>query len=208
MMIMNVLRRKFSLWSSVFFLLFSFSSCNNQKESAAKADNSPNRPAVNVKADQTPLKPSLSADDTRNELPPAKKHTEIVDSTLIHIKRTPCFGKCPTYHFTVYESGYAIYEGKYFVEMEGTYQAWVTKKQLDTVYEVAEKIGYFELEHEYDNPGISDLPAVHTAVNKKNKSQHVINRYNGPEKLRELEKAIDRIIPQLTWEKVSDYNNR
>ncbi|MEY3398991.1 MAG: hypothetical protein RL220_1585 [Bacteroidota bacterium] len=129
------------------------------------------------------------------------------DSTFLVYKRTPCFGMCPYFDLTIYQSGYAIYEGKNFVDMIGFYHTKFDKTALQEMMATAERIGYFSLADSYDNPHVTDLPTVTTSVMKDGSLKTVEARYKYPKELEELYQIIDEKIDIQKWTPVKTYRN-
>lgn len=129
---------------------------------------------------------------------------QLSDSVFARIQRTPCFGRCGIYTLTVFESGLVRYKGEKWVEKEGVYEAKVSPKVLDDLRDFAKRINYFELDHEYDNKSVTDLPATITSVRNEEGIKTVINRYDGPKKLSEFEQFFDSLFTSLDWKRVGD----
>ncbi len=123
---------------------------------------------------------------------------------LVAISKTPCFGTCPHFDFVMYESGYCTYDGKNFVEMEGLHEALVSKAEYDVIKEIALSIDYFNMEDEYKNQLVMDLPSTSTTVVYKKKTKTVFNYYGGPKELVKLYEVIDALIEKAEWHKIKD----
>lgn len=122
---------------------------------------------------------------------------------LVSLKRTPCYGKCPTYRITIKDNGELVYEGKRFVEKLGTHTGMVTSEDVENIQKKVKEIDYFNLEDAYDVP-ISDFPTCVTTVNMDGKEKSIMNKQNAPASLRNFEKYIDSLIDGLELKKVSD----
>ena len=132
------------------------------------------------------------------------------EKVFFSMKRTPCYGKCPTYNIIFFNDGKVIYEGKKFVPNEGKYEGQLNIKTLALIQDKIRQVDFFNLDSVYD-ARISDLPSVILEVNMDGKNHKVIDRYKGPKKLREFEKYIDNFILKLengllgdSWRKVSE----
>ena len=132
------------------------------------------------------------------------------NKAFFSMKRTPCYGKCPTYNIIFFNDGKVIYEGKKFVPNEGKYEGQLNIKTLALIQDKIRQVDFFNLDSVYD-ARISDLPSVILEVNMDGKNHKVIDRYKGPKKLREFEKYIDNFILKLengllgdSWRKVSE----
>lgn len=118
-------------------------------------------------------------------------------------KKTMCFGPCPAFTFEVTPTGAAtlfidrplrvsslseLPPGAYQAEMTDA-SAWNARMNA-----TAEQVNYASLDSLYDNPRVTDLPAVITEWNGKS----VTNRYNGPD-LTTLYAAFDEAMSALNW---------
>jgi Domain of unknown function (DUF6438) len=121
------------------------------------------------------------------------------DSTFLIYKRSPCFGMCPYFDLTIYQSGYCVYEGKNFVDMVGFYHTRVESSVLQNILKTAEGIQYFSLADSYDNPHVTDLPTTTTGIMKNNVMKQVAARYKSPKELQELYQVLDEMIEASTW---------
>jgi len=137
------------------------------------------------------------------------KLQEPEEAPFFSMRRTPCFGKCPTYEVIFYKDGKVLYEGNKFVKNEGFYAGQINIKTIALIQDKIREIDFFELDSIYDAK-ISDLPSVILEVNIDDKKHKVIDRYKGPIKLRDFEKFIDNIVLQMesgligNWEKISE----
>ncbi len=115
-------------------------------------------------------------------------------------KRTPCYGQCPTYTLMIRANGKAKLEADRFTDLEeGTYKGRVEKEELEKIREKAEAIGFFEMQEEYDNPKVTDLPSRITELSFEGKSHKVRNRHGGPDRLKELEERFAHIVEETDW---------
>ncbi len=121
------------------------------------------------------------------------------DSLLCRYERTPCFGRCPVFELTIYQSGYAVYQGKNFVDLIGFYHTTLSAASLQKISAVATEIGYFGFQEVYDNAYVTDLPTIYTELQISGERQRVMARYQAPEGLQRLYTALDEAIAQSTW---------
>ena len=82
--------------------------------------------------------------------------------------------------------------------MKGLYSANITKEQMTSIQEEAGRIGYFELEDEYD-ANITDVPSVMIMMPGPNGRKNVMDRAEAPERLKQFERFIDSILLNLDW---------
>ena len=109
-----------------------------------------------------------------------------LDSLFCRYERTPCFGRCPVFELKIYRSGYAVYEGKNFVDLIGFYHTTFTATSLQKINDTAEAIKYFSLKDSYDNPYVTDLPTITTEIHTEKHNKSVAARYQSPAELQTL----------------------
>lgn len=134
---------------------------------------------------------------------------------VITLERTMCFGSCPAYSLTIYGNGIGVYEGKFFVMVEGIQEFKLTKKQISLLVEAFEEAEYFSLE-DYYSIAVTDMPSVTTSITFQGKSKLVYHyawcidyetvtipegqpRDAAPQALCALEDRIDEIINVTQW---------
>jgi hypothetical protein len=120
----------------------------------------------------------------------------------ISIRRTACFGKCPSYEARIMSDGTAYYMGGNNVERMGSYTAMVDKNELKNLIEMAKKAKYFSFQDRYPadrNNEIADLPSTLTSVNDGRSEKKISNNYDCPAELIEFERAVDAFFEKLNW---------
>ncbi|MCB9170044.1 MAG: hypothetical protein H6594_06815 [Flavobacteriales bacterium] len=120
------------------------------------------------------------------------------DSLFFHIERTPCFGRCPAYSIDVYRSGFALYEGRSNVERIGRYTAWIGLDTLDRILTEADRIGYFDLQENYDAQ-VTDLPSTKLHIVSAGRDKAVLARYNVPAMLKVFAVHADSLLLHARW---------
>ncbi len=122
--------------------------------------------------------------------------------TEITLERTACFGSCPMYKVTLRRDGTATYVGRRFVERLGTYKGQI--HGFERLAQLAEARGYFNLNNRY-TVRATDLPSTVTSVVRNGRRKTVTNYGDsGPVELWGIETAIDGLVANTKWEKVSD----
>lgn len=125
---------------------------------------------------------------------------EPTDSLAISFEKTACFGRCPVYKVKIYQSGFATYEGINFSERLGLYSYWFTDLDIERIYQSALAIDFFELDEEYNNPLVSDLPSTQTRINLNGQDHKVKARMNVPEKLKMFQSELADILLDRDWQ--------
>jgi hypothetical protein len=131
---------------------------------------------------------TTSQPDLQNTTTPLVK-----ESIFMTMERTPCFGKCPSYKITIFNTGNVRYEGFQFAEKQGKYTKKLSKKQLVEIATQLEIIRLFELKDTYDSK-ITDIPSCILTFNYEGKRKKILDRDGAPSELRRFEKFIDALV--------------
>lgn len=204
--------RSFTCILALFLLLSTLPACSSSEETASADEEDQKDEKKAEKLDEKELKArkhevkkgdvkKVEKGDTtekKEEGSGAKSRKE--EDHFARHKRTPCYGQCPTYTLTIQANGKAKLKAERFTDLEkGTYKGRVEKEELDKLREKAEEIGFFEMQGEYDNPRVTDLPSRITELSFEGKAHKVKNRHGGPDRLKELEERFARIVEETDW---------
>lgn len=121
------------------------------------------------------------------------------DSLLASIYRSPCYGTCANYRLSIYNSGYAVYEGKRNAKMIGIFTTKFTYSEMKQLLIIAENIKYTELEDEYDNKNVTDLPSTTTSLVMNGKRKEVKCRIGCPTELSTFQNEFDSLVANNKW---------
>ena len=104
-----------------------------------------------------------------------KEQIPVKESIFITMERTPCFGKCPSYKITIFNTGNVIYEGLQFAFKKGKFTKKLTKSQLNEIDSQVKKLHIFELKDVYDSM-ITDIPSCKLYFNFNGKIKKILER--------------------------------
>ena len=111
-----------------------------------------------------------------------------IDSApLITMKRTPCYGECPQYMISFYESGIVVYNGVRFVQNIGCFKSNINSQQINYIKLLLEEIQFFDLDEEYISE-VTDIPSIITEVFINGNRHRVTDRLQAPKKLKNVYK--------------------
>jgi hypothetical protein len=130
--------------------------------------------------------------------PPAPK-----DSLAVHFEKTPCFGRCPVFKINVYQSGFATYEGLNFAEKMGLYSYRFSEADLEKIYDMASSIDYFNLDSEYNDPRVTDLPSTISQIQLNDESHRVKARMGVPKALKDFHENLGIMLNERDWKPYS-----
>ncbi len=122
---------------------------------------------------------------------------------IIHFERQPCHGKCSDYEVRVYSDGRAVYHGRNHVERLGYYECRLAAYEIETLYLIAEREDFWQLEDQYPLRGkaLQFLPVTTTYFKLNGQSKKIVDRYEAPLRLQRLEKALEDYFARLLWRK-------
>lgn len=118
---------------------------------------------------------------------------------LASIERTPCFGRCPTYKISIYQSGYVVYEGKQNVKNIGFFSFRLDKSKVDEIKNFILQNNILDLNDEYKNPHIADYPFTFTESRLNGKYKHIVEADpQAPKQLKDFQKFLDSFFTDET----------
>ena len=130
----------------------------------------------------------------------------VKESLLLSLERTPCFGKCPTYKYTILTTGKIIYNGSQNTKNIGSYTAQLNKSQLEEIKNQIKILDAFSLQDKYDAK-VTDIPSTILVINIDGKKKKIYDRHGAPEKLKQFEKFVDKIVLNTKMTKTKDQSN-
>ena len=122
---------------------------------------------------------------------------------FLSMKRTPCYGTCPQYQVTIFSNGLIKYEGKRFVDKIGCFHSKLSRKKIENIVSLVNKINYFKLDSVYSS-NVTDLPSVVTEVLVNRKNHRVVDKNLSETKLNILYDEIDKLIIEVNEWKMCD----
>jgi hypothetical protein len=132
--------------------------------------------------------------------------TNFLDQTppqdvIITVERTMCFGWCPVYHLSIYGNGKVVYEGRYYVRVEGTRTTYIQKSKVRELVAAFEKVKFYEFDDQYLLGG-SDLPSVLVSIDLEGKSKTIDidgAEMIAPEEIADLIRQIEETVNVARW---------
>ena len=123
-------------------------------------------------------------------------------SVQITLRRTVCYGTCPSYRLTIFGDGRVVYTGAGYVKFCGEYSGHIPMDTVRQLVNAFKEADYFNLFDRYD-VGFTDLPTYITSITFDDKTKSVLD-YGGvgagmPEIVDSLENSIDRLAGPKVW---------
>lgn len=127
---------------------------------------------------------------------------EKAEAMRIQLRKDACFGECPVFTVTIYDTGRATYEGEHYTPMLGLYEARLAEGQYRSLITAFEDAELLELPSLYKSE-IPDLPVVTLRyVDEQGEMKEIMGRENRPEVVMELEEMLDVLIEEINWKQV------
>lgn len=141
------------------------------------------------------------AEEERPERQVALPEVPLQDVRIV-LKRTGCFGTCPSYRVEVRGDGQVTYEGQGFVDVEGRHVFHVPPADVAALVESARGKDLWSLRPRYFYP-ITDNPSYSITLDMGGQV-HGIDDYVGeevgmPHAVSEFEGDVDRLSRALNW---------
>ena len=125
-----------------------------------------------------------------------------MNTPVMTLERTACFGMCPVYGVAVFEDGTAVYLGVRHVAETGVRTTQVEPDQVEFLAMQMADFGYFDWADEYMDQPVTDQPTMITTLNWDDQYKQ-ITRYDGdpnaPIGLVRFEDRIDALVNVAQW---------
>jgi hypothetical protein len=125
-----------------------------------------------------------------------------MNTPVMTLERTACFGMCPVYGVAVFEDGTAVYLGVRHVAEPGVRITSVDPGEVEFLAMQTADFGYFDWDDEYTLQIVTDQPSAITTLNWEDQYKQ-ITRYDGdpnaPVGLVRFEDRIDRLVNVGQW---------
>ncbi|MFK7970556.1 MAG: DUF6438 domain-containing protein [Bacteroidia bacterium] len=122
------------------------------------------------------------------------RQTVIPDNFQLSLERTMCFGRCPAYTLQVDDEGAIEYKAVRFAPEPKHVRSRLNTSQLRKLVYTLKQANMFQYEDSYDNPNVSDLPAVKLACTLEKGTKDIYLRMNTPAKLDSLVMNIEELV--------------
>ena len=119
------------------------------------------------------------------------------------IRRTTCFGTCPSYRVEIHGDGTALYDGQAYVAVTGSHRGSVSKETVSELVDAFRNVDYYSLEDEY--------PVLHLTCITHRKNPIYATTIVGKPPMEDawMGKAVERIflpLMKLTLPEIVDVN--
>ncbi|MFT4533934.1 MAG: hypothetical protein ACJA1A_002670 [Saprospiraceae bacterium] len=120
------------------------------------------------------------------------------DEIRFSLKKSACFGKCPTYKLTVTQSGYATFEGVANTDKLGIYGKQISNEQFKHVVKQFEDSDFESFPIKFKSQ-IADLPASTIGYHNGEMYKEVSGKEERPEQVMQLQFLLEKIADSGDW---------
>jgi uncharacterized protein DUF6438 len=123
-------------------------------------------------------------------------------SAVVTLERGACFGTCPMYKLVIYEDGTVVFSGYRFVGEMGIQIGQIDPEDVKSLVKEIADAGYFDLDDEYTDQSVTDLPTVMISVmgdEGYKEIVHYLGDNSAPESLTQIEESIDAAVNVSQW---------
>ncbi len=121
-----------------------------------------------------------------------EKNKEKESPTIVYSKG-PCFGQCPIFTLTIYNTGLVKFHGRKFTDMDGKYQKQLKNEEYVSIVKAFRKNRFWRFDDAY-NMDLVDAATTTISFSDENKSKTVKGKTNFPIKFEELRTMLDTLI--------------
>lgn len=121
-----------------------------------------------------------------------KELIEKEKNDFLSMRKTPCFGDCPTYNISISKEGKVTFNGKKHTLVTGKHEFQLSEEQLNTLKEKIAKKKFSSFKSKYDNPKVSDLPS--TYISYGGRQVQIRLWKDAPNELIEVHEFLEKIL--------------
>lgn len=130
------------------------------------------------------------------QVPPAEE-------AVIIMKKTPCMGPCPEYELMIFADRKVVIDARQHLDIKGRYISELPADRYEELINKFKESDFFAFEDEYTS-NVTDLPTTFVTFRSEGREKSIMDYHGAPEELKELEKAVHKLIVELEWEKVEE----
>ena len=142
-----------------------------------------------------------SAEEAPDQLAPFPQVSDM-SQVSITLRRSGCYGSCPSYSVTIHGDGRVDYTGNSFVSIPGTHQSRIHVSSVRALLDQLKAAHFFGFRDSY-RALITDVPTYQVSLSvgaqSKTVTDHMGERVGMPAAMRDLEDAIDMTADSARW---------
>ena len=120
------------------------------------------------------------------------------EETRFSLKKSACFGKCPTYKLTIAQSGYATFEGVANTDKLGIYGKQISNDQFKHIVKQFEDSNFESFPVKFQSQ-IADLPTNTIGYHDGKVFREISGKEDRPEQVMQLQFLLEKIADSGNW---------
>jgi len=114
-------------------------------------------------------------------------------SPSIVYSKGPCFGKCPIFTMTIYNTGLVKFNGRRYTKMDGKHERQLDKATYVKLVKAFQEKRFWRFDDSY-GMDLVDAATVTISFSDKDKTKTVKGKSNFPDQLKELALILDELL--------------
>jgi len=123
------------------------------------------------------------------------------DQKVVEISKGPCFGNCPVYTLSIYETGIAVFSGEQNTDRRGVYMKKIGKERARQITNKCVAANLWQFRDVYKS-NFPDLPTVTLTYYEGKESKTISGKRERPDEVISIEQMLDEIAFSDGWEQV------
>ncbi len=120
------------------------------------------------------------------------------DEVKFSLKKSACFGKCPTYKLTINQGGYATFEGVANTNNLGIHGKQISEDQFKVLEEAFENSNFETYPTKFQSQ-IADLPSNTIGFHNGESYKEISGKEERPEQVMQLQFLLEKIADSGNW---------
>lgn len=112
------------------------------------------------------------------------------DTAIISMTKGGCYGRCPSYDFSITQHGLMTFKSKRFCKKEGVFNKQLNDLETKELFAKFKAADLFSMEDNYESM-IPDMPMITISYNDGKKEKTVRGKLERPESLKALQKELE-----------------
>lgn len=126
---------------------------------------------------------------------------------VLEMSKGPCFGSCPIFTITVYDNGWATYNGKLYTDKLGLHIKKVGRSRLEEIKRELRLANLWQYQNIYRS-SLPDLQSVTINYFEKGRTKSITGKEGRPISVQKIEAFLDKMVKTTGWiqKEKPDYN--
>ncbi|MDX1938966.1 MAG: DUF6438 domain-containing protein [Saprospiraceae bacterium] len=125
---------------------------------------------------------------------------------VIEMSKSPCYGRCPVFTFSIYENGVASFKGDRYTERIGLWVKQFSKDELEEMLSAFRVANLWQFNNVYRGE-YYDAPTVTITYYEEGDVKTIVGKDGRPYQVLELEAMLDNAARSEGWQQITGDNH-